>query len=156
MMPDSSALPQSNSVFHNQQERRIDFLYGTPETPEEHHHKSRGTPRSMPQHKRSPCTPNHLKMRADSLASPPKECRLSICTSKGGFYQLYVCERDPEFAASSGMDTEFPSFKERPDFPAVTQMQACVSSPTMKVKGCCWTIRCWDSWPPEERNSTRG
>ena len=24
------------------------------------------------------------------------------------------------------------------------------------VKGCCWTIRCRDSWPPEEKNSIRG
>ena len=73
-------------------------------------------------------------MRADSLALTQEECELSTSTSRGGLSQLLVCERDPEFAASSGMDTELPSLEVRPDFPAVTQMQAHVSSHNMK--GC--------------------
>ena len=82
--------------------------------------------------RRAPCTPNHLEMRGDSLDSTQEECQLSTSTSRRGFSQLY--ERDPEFAASSGMYTELPSLKARPDFPAVTQIQACVSSHNMK--GC--------------------
>ena len=52
-----------------------------------------------------PCTPNRLEMRADSLASTEEVCQLSKSFSRGGLPQQYVCERDPEFAASSGMDT---------------------------------------------------
>ena len=39
-------------------------------------------------------------------------------------------------------------------FPVV--MYGCESWTLKKVKGCCWTIRCQDSWPPEETNSIRG
>ena len=51
---------QSNSVFHIKLEGRLDFLYGTPESPKEHRHKSRGTPKSLPQCERAPCTTNHF------------------------------------------------------------------------------------------------
>ena len=90
---------------------RLDFLYGTPESPQEHSSKPRGTPKSLPQLKRAPCTANHLEMRANPLVSPQEECRLSTGISRGGFYQQKVCERDPEFAASNGMDTEVPDLK---------------------------------------------
>ena len=52
--------------------------------------------------------PNHLKMRADSLSLNEELSQLSTSTSRGGFPQQKVCERDPEFAASSGVDTEMP------------------------------------------------
>ena len=87
---------------------------------------------SPQQHERAPCTPNQLNMRPDSLALTQEECQLSTSTSRRGFSQVQVCERYLEFAASSGMDTEFPSLEARPDFPAVTQMQARVSSHNMK------------------------
>ena len=56
--------------------------------------------------RKAPCTQKHLEMRADSLASIQEECQLSTSTSRGVFSQLMVCERNPEFAASSGTDTE--------------------------------------------------
>ena len=39
-------------------------------------------------------------------------------------------------------------------FPVV--IYGCESWTLKKVKGCCWTIRCQDSWPPEETNSIQG
>ena len=51
------------------------------------------------------------------MASTQEECQLSTITSRGGFSQLSVCERDPEFAASIGMDTEMPWLEIRSDFP---------------------------------------
>ena len=79
---------QRNSMFLIKHERRLDFLYGTPESPQEHRHKSRETLKSLPQIKIALCTPNHLEMRADSLASPREGCQLSTHTSRGGFSQL--------------------------------------------------------------------
>ena len=81
---------------------------------------------------KAPFTPNHLDMRADSLSLTQEECQLSTRTTRGCFSQLLLCDRDPEVAASSGMNTEFPSLEARPDFPAVNQMQARVSSHNMK------------------------
>ena len=106
MKPDSPALaPEPSCVPHHTQQG-FDFfrqLQRFPETPdsslEEHQF----------QHSNSmiaPCTPNHLKMRADSVVSTEEVCKLSTNTSRGGFPQQYVCERDREFAASCGMDTE--------------------------------------------------
>ena len=45
--------------------------------------------------------------------------RLSTSTSSGVFPQKYVCERDPVFSVSIGMDQKRPWLKRRVDFPAV-------------------------------------
>ena len=95
-------------MFHLKHERSLDFLDGTAGNPQEHYHKSRGTLRTLQQHERVPHTPNQLEMKADSLASTQEESELSTSNSRGVFSQLQVCEKDPEFAASSGMDTEMP------------------------------------------------
>ena len=58
--------------------------------------------------RKAPYTPYRLEMRADSLASTEEVRQLSTSTSRGGFPQQYLCERDPEFAASSGLVTEIP------------------------------------------------
>ena len=58
--------------------------------------------------KKAPCTPNHLDIRSDYLASNEELCQVFTSTSRGGFPQQYVYERDLEFAASSGMDTKLP------------------------------------------------
>ena len=55
------------------------------------------------------CTPYHLKMRTDSMSSTEDVSKLSTSTSRVVFPQQEVCERDPEFAASSGVDTEIPN-----------------------------------------------
>ena len=59
-------------MFHIKHERSLDFLYGAPESPQEHRHKSRETLRSPQQHIRAPCTPNQLKMRPNSPALAPE------------------------------------------------------------------------------------
>ena len=69
--------------------------------------------------RKAPGTPNRLKMRADSLGWTQGVCPLSTSTSRGGFSQQQVCESDPEFAASSGMDTKMPCLERRLDIPAV-------------------------------------
>ena len=63
---------QSNSVFHIKHKRSLDFLYGTPESPQEHSHKSSGTLSSLQQHERAPRTPNQLEMRPDFPAFAPE------------------------------------------------------------------------------------
>ena len=45
----------------------LDLLDGTPESPEEHCQKSRGTLRSRQKRKIAPCTPNELKTNPDKL-----------------------------------------------------------------------------------------
>ena len=57
----------SNSVFHTKLERRLDFLDGTLESPQEYCHKSRQTLRSPLQQERDPCTPSQLEMRPKPL-----------------------------------------------------------------------------------------
>ena len=42
--------------------------------------------------RKAPCTPNHLEMRADSLASTQEVCQLSTSPSTGAFSQQQVCE----------------------------------------------------------------
>ena len=54
------------------------------------------------------CTPYRLEKRVDSLDSVEKDGQLSKSTPRGAFPQQQVCERDPEFAVSSGVDTEMP------------------------------------------------
>ena len=51
--------------------------------------------------RKAPFTPDHLEMRADSLASTKVVCQLSTSTSRRGFPLQHGCERDPEFAAKS-------------------------------------------------------
>ena len=51
---------------------------------------------------------HHLEKRAESQDSIEQVGQLSTSTSRGAFPQQQVCERDPEFAASSGVDTEIP------------------------------------------------
>ena len=56
---------------------------------------------------------------ADSLSLIEDLSQLSNSTSSGVFPQQHVCERDPVFPVSSGMDRERPWLKRRPDFPAL-------------------------------------
>ena len=63
------------------------------------------------QHRKSrkaPCTPYHLKKRADTQDSIKELGHLPTSTSRGAFLQQPVCESDPEFAASPAVDTEIP------------------------------------------------
>ena len=84
--------------------------------------------------RKAPYTPYRLEKRADSQALTEQASQLSTSTSRGGFPQQQVCERDPEFAASSGMDTKMSWLERRLDFPAMAWMQARVSCHNMK--GC--------------------
>ena len=95
---------ENNFMFQLKQEWSLEVLDGTPEFPQEHSHKSRGTMRSTQRKERAPCTTNDLDMRADSLALTQENCQVSRSTSRGGFFQLYVCEWDMEFASSMGKD----------------------------------------------------
>ena len=52
--------------------------------------------------------PYRLKKRADSQDSIEQVGQHLTSTSRGAFPQQQVCERDPEFSASSGVDTEIP------------------------------------------------
>ena len=85
MMPNSPALPPEQFRVPHQTWREASLPLWSPQ---EKQHKSRGTPKSLREHKRAPCTPNHLEMRADALASPREDCRLSTRTSRAGFYKL--------------------------------------------------------------------
>ena len=57
---------------------------------------------------KSSCTPYCLEKRADSKDSIEEVGQLSTGTSRGAFPQQYLCERDSEFPASIGLDTEIP------------------------------------------------
>ena len=57
---------------------------------------------------KAPCTPYHLKKRADSQDSFEQVGQLSTSTSRGAFPEQSVCEKDPEFAASRAVDNEIP------------------------------------------------
>ena len=57
---------------------------------------------------KAPCTPYHLKKRADSQYSIKEVGHLPTSNSRGAFPQQLVCERDPEFAASRAVDNEIP------------------------------------------------
>lgn len=71
---------QSNSEFHIQHERTLDFLDGTTESPREHCPKSPGTLTSLQPPKSLPCTINQLEMRPDSTALAPELFCLSHYT----------------------------------------------------------------------------
>ena len=57
---------------------------------------------------KDPCTTYRLKMRADSVSWTEEVSQLSTSISSGVFPRQYVCERDPVFSVSSGMDRERP------------------------------------------------
>ena len=57
---------------------------------------------------KAPCTPYRLEKRDDSQDSTKEVGHLPTSTSRGAFLQQWVCERDPEFAASCAVDTEIP------------------------------------------------
>ena len=88
LRPDSAALHADQLHVPHQMRKEPFFLDGTPESPQEHCHKSRGMLRSLQQRERAPCTPDQLEMRADSLASTQEEYQLSTSTSRGGFSQV--------------------------------------------------------------------
>ena len=82
---------------------------------------------------KAPCTPYHLKKRADSQDSFKVVGQLPTSASSGAFPQQSVCERDPEFAASRAVDTEIPCLERKSDFLAVARMQSRLSSHKIKV-----------------------
>ena len=69
MMLNSPAWSPEQFRAPHKHERRLDFLYGNSESPQEHCHNSRETPKSLLQLERALCNPNHLKMRAHSFYS---------------------------------------------------------------------------------------
>ena len=58
---------QSLSMIPIKQVWSLDLLDGTPESPEEHCHKARGTLRSPLKHEIASCTPNQLQTAPDKL-----------------------------------------------------------------------------------------
>ena len=76
MRPESPALYAEQ--FHVPYQRRyeLDLLDGTPESPQEHCHKSSGMLKSLKQREIAPCTPDQLEMRPDSFALAPELSRL--------------------------------------------------------------------------------
>ena len=101
MMPDSPALCAEQLCFPHQTKRRLLFLYGSPECPQEHRHKSRGTPRSLLELERAPCTPNHLKIWADSHSSIGEESRCSTLIGSAALSHMQKIEKNPEVPAVS-------------------------------------------------------
>ena len=59
---------QSNSVLPIKHVRNLHLLHGTPESSQEHCHKSRGTLMSPQQWEIAQCTPNLLEVKPDSPA----------------------------------------------------------------------------------------
>ena len=100
---------QSHPVFHIIHDTGLASFRQLPRLPET---PDSGLVEHEIQHsnsRKAPCTPYRLEMRADSLPSLTEEVsQLSTSTSSAGFPKQSVCERDREFAASSGMDTEMP------------------------------------------------
>ena len=84
--------------------------------------------------RKAPWTPYHLEKWPGSQDSIEEVGQISTSTSRVPFHQQYVCERVPEFAASSRVDTEMPWLLRSSDFPAVAWMQARLSS--HKIKRC--------------------
>ena len=97
---------QSNSMFRIKHVRSLDLLGGTPESPQEHCHKSRGTLQSLQQCEIDPCTPNQLEESRisciGSRAIPHSTSyKTSVLTS---FRQL---QRFPETFVSSLEEHQF-------------------------------------------------
>ena len=95
-------------MFHIKQERRLDFLDRTPESPQENLHKSRGNPQSLSQPERALCTPNLLEMKADSHSLIGQESRSSTDTRSAALSHQLKLEKNPEVPAVSGKDIVFP------------------------------------------------
>ena len=76
---------QSNSVFSIKHKRSLEFLHGTPESPQEHCHKSRGTLMSLQKQERAPSTPNQLEVRADFPCIGSKGITRSPSNTTSGF-----------------------------------------------------------------------
>ena len=64
---------QSNSMFPTKQVRSIDLLYGTPERPQEHPHKSRRTLMSLQDCDIAQCSTNQLEMSPHFPALAPEQ-----------------------------------------------------------------------------------
>ena len=94
-------------MFHIKHERSLDFLDGTPESPQEHLHKSRRTPRSLLQPQRALCTPNLREMRADSHSSIGQISQSSTDTGSAALSHLLKLEKNPDDPAVSLKDIVF-------------------------------------------------
>ena len=77
MRSDSPALHAEQFRVPNQQVRSLDLLDGTPESPQEHCHKSTRTLMSSQECKIAQCTPNQLKMKINSPELPPEPSHVS-------------------------------------------------------------------------------
>ena len=67
---------QSNSVFPIKLVRSLNVLDGTPESPQDHCHKMRGTLLSPQECKIAQCIPSQLEMKNISLSLAPQLCRV--------------------------------------------------------------------------------
>ena len=72
MRPDSPALHAEQFHVPHQTCKELDLLDGTPESTQEHCHKSRRTLMSPQEREIAPRTPNQVKMKADSPALAPE------------------------------------------------------------------------------------
>ena len=78
--------------------RSLDLLHGTPESPQQHCHKSRRTLMSPQECKIPRCTTNQLEMNPDSPALAPEQspCSTSYMTSGLTFFrQLQIFPETP-------------------------------------------------------------
>ena len=63
---------QRNSIFPIKHVRSLDLIPGTPESPQEHCHKSRRTLMSPQECEIAQCTTNQIKMKTDSTSLAPE------------------------------------------------------------------------------------
>ena len=110
----------------------LNFVQPTPEIPQEHRPKSRGTPSSAQQLKESSVYPKSSRDESwflgfDSRGMPTFDKHLMK-----RFLSAIGMWEDLEFAAWSGIDNEMTWLERRSDFPAVTWMQARLSSHKIK------------------------
>ena len=63
LRPESPALGAEHSVFTIKQVRDLNVLDGTPESPQENCHKTRGSLLSLQELKIAQCTPSQLEMK---------------------------------------------------------------------------------------------
>ena len=75
MRPESPALHAEQFCVPHQRRKELDLLDGTPESPQEHCHKSSGMLKSLKQCEIAPCTPDQLEMRPESAAFAPELSR---------------------------------------------------------------------------------
>ena len=62
--------------------KSLDLLGGTPESPQEHSHKSKRILMSLQEHEIAQCTPNQHKMKSDSPSLAPEPSRIPHYTGK--------------------------------------------------------------------------